>query len=143
MFRLVPMTSGVLGSFGTMRKLPLILLLAATGCAVDSTSRKEESAPEADPLVRERTVDRMDEIAQPARAAAEAIRAKVAVKDCAGVCDASKDICSRSLRVCDLAEDFPQRDDGVHERCEWVTSDCDESRGLCANCGGPAPAADY
>ena len=126
-----------------MRKLPVILLVAATGCAVDSASRQEEAGPRVDPLIRERTVARMDEISQPARAAAEAIRAKVAVKDCEGVCEASKDICSRSLRVCHLAEDFPAEDEGVQQRCEWVTSDCDESRGLCANCGGPPPAADY
>ena len=123
--------------------LPLLAIISWSGCAVDSAAKKEEAGRQVDPLVRERTLARMDEIAKPARAANDEIKAKVEAGDCAGVCKASEDICSRSIRVCDLAADYPQNDDDIQERCEWVSSDCDESRGLCANCGGPAKPEDY
>ncbi len=132
-----------------MRKVPplvavlLLAIISWSGCAVDAAAKKEEKGRQVDPLVRERTLARMDEISKPARAANDTLKAKAEAKDCAGVCEASKDICVRSARVCDLAADYPATDDDIQERCDWVSSDCDESRGLCANCGGAAPAEDY
>ena len=119
------------------------MAILAGGCAVDHASKQEERAPTADPLVRERTLGRMDEIAAPARTATESNKAKLAKKDCDGVCESVKDICDRADRVCVLAEDFPASDADVHERCEWSTSDCNESRGLCANCGGASGGGEY
>lgn len=123
--------------------LPLLLIIAWSGCAVDSAAKKEEAGRQVDPLVRERTLARMDEIAKPARSANAELKKKVEAKDCEGVCAASTDICSRSVRVCELATDFPKADEDIQERCDWVSSDCDESRGLCANCGGRSEPDDY
>lgn len=136
-----------------MRKLPTVFrpllvallapLLVFIGCAVDSAAKKEEAGRQVDPLVRERTLARMAEIAKPARRDNDRLKEQVEAKDCAGVCQTSGGICDRSARVCDLAADYPDSDADIHERCEWATSDCDESRGLCANCGGPARPDDY
>jgi len=126
-----------------MRKLPLFLIIACFGCAVDDAARREEAGRGIDPLVRERTIARMNEISGPARTSNEILLEKVEDKDCDGVCEASREICSRSARVCVLSVDYPKTDDEVHETCDWVSSDCDESRGLCANCGGPAKPDDY
>lgn len=109
-------------------------LAAGWGCSGGDKGRVRDSA--ADPLVRERVLDRMEEIYKPARKAAEEVRQAQERKQCDGVCAKSASICDASARLCDLASDYPPEDDEVHERCQWCNADCDMSKVACATCGG-------
>lgn len=128
-----------------MSALPLRCALCALPlltCAVDTSTRHEETGRQADPLVRERVATRMDEIAAPAQRLHVKLRRQSETGDCDGVCDMALEVCKASGRVCELAADFPG-DEEIQLKCQWPTADCDEAEASCKNCGGRPEASEY
>ncbi|MBM4319194.1 MAG: hypothetical protein FJ125_04360 [Deltaproteobacteria bacterium] len=130
------------GRKGALEGLLLVVLLpalASVGSGCDLGGKRTGLVRDSvqDPLVRERVLERMEEIYAPAKQAAEEVRSLTARKECGGVCEKSGSICDAAARLCDLAADYSDSDEEVQERCQWSTTDCDSSRSSCAGCGGP------
>jgi len=114
----------------------------ALACAVDSTAKREEAGHQTDPLVRERVMARMDEIAEPARKTHVKLRGMSERDQCDGVCDMAREVCKAADRVCELAADYPN-DEDVQLKCNWPRADCDEAEGSCETCGGRPESSEY
>jgi len=115
--------------------LAALLAVVASGCAIDKASRTEETGRGPDPLVKERVMARMDEIAAPAQQQHATIRKRSQAGECEGICDLVDELRRAAERVCELAADYPG-DEDVQLKCRWPKADCDEAEAACENCGG-------